>query len=377
MPRESHNVRALKSKSLASFRAAVTAFNAIDDDGRLTGVLLNLQHAFEMQLKAILESKRVRAFDKRSQKSISLEVAIRLGQQTDGVNLSEEDAGTIRAIDALRDAEQHWYVVVDEGLLYLYVRAGVTLFDSLLAQAFGEYLADHLPARVLPISAEPPQDLQLLVDREYERIAQLLKPGRRARAEADARIRTLLATEALTDPDAAEVRESDVRRVARGIRAGKTRPQVFPKLNGVETISDGSGVTVEVRLVKKGGLPITYTSYASEIEPAAIRMVDLEKKFYMGAHDLADTAGISRNMATALRRHLGIDANDNHFSHRFEFGSQKLVRYSDNALRAMKDAKEKVDLNKVWNSHRTVAYNQRTTKLPPCDQPGCVIGATS
>jgi hypothetical protein len=361
---------------LASLRSAVTAFNGLENDGRLTSVLLNLQHAFEMLAKAILESKRVKVFDKRSQKSISLETAARLCQQTEGVKLSDEEAGTIRAIDALRDAEQHWYLVVEESLLYLYIRAGVTLFDDLLKRVFDEHLADHFPTRVLPISTEARQDLQLLVDREYDSIAKLLKPGRRGKAEAHARIRALLATEALTDPDAAEVRESDVRRVARGIQAGKSRPQVFPKLNGVGSLTNGSGLTVEVRLVKKGGLPVTYTSSDSEVEPAAIRMVDLEKKFYMGANELADRAGITRNKATALRRHLGIDANDNHFSHRFELGSQKLLRYSDNALGAMKDAKTNLDLESVWRAHRTVAYNKTATVLPKCDQPNCALSQT-
>lgn len=262
---------------------------------------------------------------------------------------------------------------MDESLLYLYVRAGVTLFDDVLTRVFVEALADHLPARVLPISSEPPQDLLLLVDREYERIAALLKPGRRGRGEADGRIRTLLATEALVDPDAAEVREGDVRRVANGIRAGKSRPQVFPKLSTVGSVSGGSGLSVEVRFVKKGGLPVTYTAGDPGVEPAAIRMVDLEKKFYMGAHDLADRSGVSRNKATALRRHLGLDKSDDHFSHRFELGSQKLVRYSDNALRAMTDAKATVNLDKVWRAHRPVAYNQRGTVLVSCDQPGCVV----
>jgi hypothetical protein len=330
-----------------------------------------------MLLKGALESKRVKVFDKRSQKSISLELAIRLCQQTAGIKLTDDEAGSVRAIDALRDAEQHWHVVVDESLLYLYARAGVTLFDDVLTRVFGEALADHLPARVLPISSEPPQELLLLVDREYQRITALLKPGRRGRGEADGRIRTLLATEALVDPDAAEVREGDVRRVANGIRAGKSRPQVFPKLSGVGSVSSGSSLAVEVRFVKKGGLPVTYTASDSEVEPAAIRMVDLEKKFHMGAYDLADRSGVSRSKATALRRHLGLDENDDHFSHRFEFGSQKLVRYSDNALRAMSDAAAVVDLGKVWRAHRTVAYNQSKTVPVVCDQPNCVMARHS
>lgn len=371
MPRESYNIRVLRIKAVSSFRLGVSAFNSLDDEGRRTLVLLNLQHAFEMLLKAALEAKKVPVFDKRSGKSISLEHAIRQCQQVEGIKMSDDEAGTIRALDSLRDAEQHWHVVVDEGLMYLYVRSAVTLFDDLLHRVFSERLGDHLPPRVLPISAEPPQGLDLLVDREYERIAELLRPGRRASAEANARIRALLATEALADPDAAEVSETDVRRVARGIREGKTRSQVFPKLTGYSADVNGSGLTVEVRFVKSGGLPVTYTNDPA-LDPAAIRTVDLEKKFYLGPYDLADRAGVTRGRATALRRHLGLDGNDDHFSHRFVFGNTKLLRYSDNALRAMRDGASKVDIERVWAAHRTIPSNSKATP-PSCDQPGCVV----
>lgn len=371
MPKESYNVRVLRAKAVASLRTSVTAFNGLDNDGRVTIVLLSLQHAFEMLLKAILEAMKQEVFDKRSQRSIPMERAIRLCQQEPGVKLTDEEAGTIRVLDALRDSEQHWHLVVDEGLLYLNVRAGITLFDDLLHRVFGERLAQHLPARVLPISAEPPQSLDLLVDREYARIANLLEPGRRASAEARARIRTLLASEALADPDAAEVSEADVRRVARGVRDGKTREQVFPKLSSLTSELQGSGLTVEVRFVQKGGLPVTFTSDHTA-DTSAIRMVDLEKKFYMGPYDLADKAGLARAKALALRRHLGLDANDDHYSHRFVFGSTKHLRYSDNALRAMNESATVVDLDRVWESHRTVAYNKQDQHLPPCHQPGCI-----
>lgn len=372
MPKESYNVRVLRAKALASLRTGIAAFNGLDGDGRITNVLLSFQHAFEMLLKAILEAKGDKGvFDKRSKRSISLEAAINRCQNLEGVKMTDHEAGTIRVIDALRDAEQHWHLIVEEGLLYLNARAAVTLFDDLLHRAFGQRLAEHIPVRVLPISAQPPQGLDLLVDEEYQRIADLLKPGRRATAEARARIRTLLATESLTDPDAAEISEADVGRVARGIREGKERAQVFPKLTGVASTTAGEGLTVEVRFVKKDGLPVTYTADA-ETDAAAVRTVDLEKKFYMGAYDLADRAGVPRGKATALRRHLGLDTNDDHFSHRFVFGNSKHLRYSDNSLRAMKEALGKVDLAKIHSSHRTLPYNKTAQALPPCNQPGCV-----
>ena len=55
--------RNLKAKALCSLRQAVTAFNACGDDGRTTCVLLHMQHAAEMLLKAILVQKRVKVFD--------------------------------------------------------------------------------------------------------------------------------------------------------------------------------------------------------------------------------------------------------------------------------------------------------------------------
>ncbi|WP_237140334.1 hypothetical protein [Mycobacteroides abscessus] len=86
----------------------------------MTTVLLSVQHAFEMLLKVILVAKKDKTvFDKRSQQSISLEGAIRRCQQWEGAKLSDAEAGTIRTLDALRDAEQYWHLVVDDGLIAL------------------------------------------------------------------------------------------------------------------------------------------------------------------------------------------------------------------------------------------------------------------
>lgn len=375
MPKESYDVRVLRAKALGSLRAGVVAFNGLDEDSRVTKVLLHLQHSFEMLLKAALLAKGDKAvFDKRKRMAIGMEATIKRCQQQEGVKLTDEEAGTIRVLDNLRDAEQHWHNVVEEGMLYLHARAAVTLFDDLLYRVWSLRLGDHVPARVLPISAEPPQGLDLLVDKEYERITELLKPGRRATSEAKGRIRTLLATEALSDPDAVEISETDVNRVMKGIKEGRTRDQVFPKLSGITSTTTGGGLAVEVRFVKKDGLPVTYTNEPNA-EAAAIREVDLEKKFHMGATELATKAGISQGRATTLRRHLGLDDEQDHFSHEFKFGKSKHRRYSDNALIAMRNAAKEVDLDKVHAAHRTPAYN-RQQALPPCDQPGCVLAAS-
>ncbi|WP_447646188.1 hypothetical protein [Nocardioides zeae] len=193
----------------------------------MTTVLLCLQHSFEMLLKAALVQQGVKVFDRKSGRSIGFEACLRQGQTSSTVRLSDADAGTLRAIDAMRDDEQHWFNEVSEQILYLHARAGVTLFDDLLCRVFGERLADYLPQRVLPLSVDPPRDVAVLVDDEFTQIAALLAPGRRARHEARARIRTLLAMEAHSEPDT-KVSSRDVDRVEKGIKDGGDRSEVFP-----------------------------------------------------------------------------------------------------------------------------------------------------
>jgi hypothetical protein len=362
------DARHLKAKAISSMRSAMTSFNSPDNDGRETRVLLHLQHAFEMLLKAALVQDRMQVFDKKTGRSIGFDRCLHEAKQSARVKLTEAEAGTLRSVDAMRDDEQHWYTIVDESLLYLHARAAVTLFDDLLNRAFDDRLADHLPLRVLPIGSEPPQDFQTLVDREYENIAELLKPKRRAGAEAAARVRALLAMEAHVADDAA-VSNTDVRRVVKGIRDGKSRAQVFPKLGEVAASVAGEGLSVEVRFVKKGGLPVQLVTDPDQ-DVAAVREVDLQKKYHRSATDLAKAVGLTLPKAAALRRHLGIDA-DSACVHTFAFKSQKLTYYSDNAFTKMRGALgDGVDMDAIWSAHGT---GRSRTPRPLCSQTGCTL----
>jgi hypothetical protein len=121
------SARVLKTKATASARASVVAFNGLDSDGGVTEVLLRMQHAFEMLLKAGLNAQNISVLDKKTGKSISLDKAINLAAGDKKMRLTDTEAGLIRAIAALRDEEQHWYTVVDEGLLYTHSSFGHTL----------------------------------------------------------------------------------------------------------------------------------------------------------------------------------------------------------------------------------------------------------
>lgn len=357
--------RVLKRKALASLKWAVEGFNSPHDEGRVTRVLLYLQHAFEMLLKASLVQVGERVFDPSTGRSFGFERCLGLSSANEHVKLTEEEAGTLRAIDAMRDDEQHWFNQVPEQLLYLHARAGVTLFDDLLQRVFGERLASHLPVRVLPLSVDTPRDLAIVLDEEYSQIAALLKPGRRARHDARARIRTLLAMEAHVAPEA-QVSTKDVDRVERAIRDGDPREDVFPRLERVGTSIDGTGITITVHFTKKRGAPVRYVADDS-VPAAAIREVDLQRKFHRSPTKLASDVGLTVPASKALREHLGID-EDAACSHEFVFGSQRHRGYSDNAFTRMRDAARDLDMEAIWEAHKPL---RRAKTRAPCTVVGC------
>lgn len=205
------------------------------------------------------------------------------------------------------------------------------------------------------------------MDTEYANIAELLKPGRRARYEARAKIRTLLALEAHVSEDV-RVSDSDVNRVEKGMKEGKRRAQVFPRLDSIGAEISGSGVTVKVKIVKRpDALPVRLVPGDEEVDAAAVREVDLQDKFHWTSSKLAKKLGLTTLKAAVLREHLGIDV-DPTCTRTIPHNKSLLVYYSDNALTKMREAQRTVDIAAIWESHGKI---KRAKPRPPCTQAGC------
>ena len=341
------DARTLRDKAISSLKRGIAAFNSHEEDGRITAILLSFQHSAEMIIKAILVQRGINVFNKATGYSLGFEKSLNLSM-SQGVLASE--AGTLRTIDSLRDAAQHWIVFVDEQILYLHARAAVTCIDDLLKRFFGDSLASHLPVRVLPISTEAPKNIDFLIDSQFKQIGELLKPGRRARDEARGRIRGLLALESHT-AEKVDVSEKDIDRVEKAIRTGEKLEAVFPRLLAIDTRLDGDGLNVRVHFSKKDGAPVRFIGGDEPGAAAAVREVDLQKKYHSGRKDLAKTLGLSEPRSTALRDHLSVD-EDPECMHVFEHGKSKFPSYSDNAIRKMKHAVANEDMNAIWAAYQ-------------------------
>lgn len=337
--------KTLKAKSIASLKRGLEAFNNHDDDGRPETVLLMLQHASEMLAKALLVQKGQDVFDKEKGTSIGIEKALNIAQSKGWMNTAQ--AGAIRVIDAMRDQAQHWMIVVPEDALYINARALITVLDEILTEHFQDTLADNLPVRVLPLSTQAFPDFLMLVNREYEQIRELLAPGRRARDEARGRITALLAMEAHVSDEVA-VSKRDLDRIEEAIKQDTPVEQVFPRLMTLATNVEGEGPTIRVRITRAADAPaVRFVSGDDPEGAAAIREVDLQKKYHWSPSALAEKLGLTINKAKAVRDFLRIDEDPANVMV-FEFGSQKHPRYSDNALRVLWEATTPELVEQAW-----------------------------
>jgi hypothetical protein len=135
------------------------------------------------------------------------------------------------------------------------------------------------------------------------------------------------------------------------VREGKPLDEVFPRLTSLAATFEGEGPTFRVHFTKRQGAPVHFVAADDPRETAAVREVDLRRKYYLSPWELATKVGLSAPRSTALRRHLGIDDDrDCHLT--FVFGSQRHPRYSDNAVTRMRVALETVDMEQVWEQHR-------------------------
>lgn len=326
--------RILKKKAVSSLREGLEAFNGFSDDGRITSVLLHLQHACEMLLKAALVQRKVKILDQERGHSYGFKKCLNLGIQH--CELTGEQAGVFRVIDSLRDGEQHWIITVSEDALFLHARGLVTAFDEILDREFDERLADHLPTRVLPVSTMPEANFDVLVDRECTLITELLAPGRRARDEARGRIRALLAMEGHVASNV-EVSERDINRIEKALKGGRDWREIFPRLTAIVTQIVGTAVDIRVHFTKQQGIPVQRIGGDDPAAAAAVREVDLQRKFRYRRSELAAQLRLNANQAKALRDLLGIEA-DPAFCHVFVFGSQRHPCFSDQALIRMREA---------------------------------------
>jgi len=341
----------LLEKACDALVLSIELFNRPNDRGRVSSTLIQLDHAFEMLLKAALLHRGGRIREKRAKETIGFDACVRRAL-SDGKHkfLTEEQALVLQTINGLRDAAQHHLLDISEGQLYVHVQSGVTLFRDLLKKVFNENLVTHLPMRVLPVSTSPPTTLATLFESEVEEIKKLLRPGKRRQIEVMARLRPLAILDSTIQGEKGQPSDADLRRMSKDLLAGKTWIDAFKGASAVEITADGTGPGLSLRLSKKEGIPIQLVAEGTPgASVVAVKRVN-ELDFYnLGAKQVAKKLSTSIPKAIAVVDHLKLRSKPDCYKE-FKIGSLLHKRYSQKALDEIRIALNKENLDDIWAS---------------------------
>ena len=353
MKRES---RLLLDKACDSLLLSVEFFNRPHDRGRVSSSLILLDHAFEMLLKAAILHCGGRIREKRAKQTIGFDACVRRGLSDAKLKfLNNEQALLLQTINGLRDAAQHHLLEVSEAQLYMEAQAGVTLFRDLMQSVFQKGVGEFLPARVLPVSTNPPTDLAALFDTEIAEIRKLLGPGKRRRLEAEARLRPLAILNSAIAGEKDQPTSSELQKVGRQILKGVAWQELFRGASAIEITSHGSGPSLALRFTKKEGIPIQVVPEGTPgASVVAVKRVN-ELDFYnLGAKQLSEKIGLSLNKTVAVVDHLKLRSDQECYKE-IKIGKSTFKRYSSKAIEKIQVCLKKTSADTIWESRKKSA----------------------
>lgn len=345
--------KVLREKALESLTLAIELFNRPWSMGRPEAVVILLDRAFELLLKAVIVHRGGKIRKPESKETIGFDACVRKCVTDAQVAcLTEEQAITPQIINSLRDAAQHYLVDVSEDEFYTFTQAGVTLLGEILSSAFSEKLSDHLPERVLPVSTRAPRDLPVMIDQQFREIKDLVAPGSRRRLEARAKLRPLAIIEASLRGTRTQPTERELGSLIRKIQSGVKWQDLFPGVASLRIDTDGTALSLSIRLTKREGEAVHLVPEGTPgATVVAVKRVN-ELDFYsLGLKQLAEKLRLTQPRTLALVKHLKLQDSEDFFKE-IRVGKATFKRYSPKALDALKKALKEVDMEAVWQQHK-------------------------
>lgn len=351
--------RLLKDRAIDSLLLSIHHFNGLHDRGRPEAVLLLMDRAFELLLKAGIVVRKGHIRERGDGNTYGFDHCVRVALTNSKVKfLTEDQAKVLRSINGLRDAAQHYLVDLSEGHLYFQAQAGVTIFRDVLADVFRQALSDHLPDRVLPLSTTAPTDMISLFNEDMKEIRALLAPGRRMHPEAEAKLRALvLLDKGLRGDQAMQPNSEELDKLEREISEGTGLTKLFTGIAGATFSLEGTGADVSLRITKNEGIAV---HLVAEDTPGAtvvaVKRVD-EMGFYHYSHaELSKKVGLTTSKTTAAVRLLDMQADADLYKC-VQIGKSRFDRYSEKAVAAIKARLRVQSPDELWAEYRTTLAN--------------------
>ena len=345
--------RHLVTNAVDSLILSVEHFNRPSDRGRPVAVLLLMGHAFEMLFKAAIIQRGGKITKPDRNQTLSLRECLGKATSQEEIRfVSVDQADSVRILSDLRDAAQHHLLNLSEQHLYVQVQAGFTLFRDIYQSVFDRDLNVHLPERAMPISTKVPTAIEAVFATEADEVRQLLRPGRRQRVSARAKLRGLAIVEGAIRGDDARPSDHQLETYLEAIAGDKEWENIFPGVASVQLTATGSGPSLDLRITKKGGLPVHLVPADTPgSSPMAVKKVDSLGYYTLGRNEIAERLGITGPKTTALIWHLNLKDDEDCFR-RVTISKSTFDRYSQRAVERLREALPTLDVDTVWAAYR-------------------------
>ncbi len=345
--------RILSEKAIDSLLLSIEAFNRPWDRGREESVLILIDRAFELLLKACIVHKGGKIREPRAKETFGFDKRVRICLGNESIKcLSENDAITIQIINSLRDAAQHYIIDLSEQQLYMYTQGGVTLFNRLLKDILELNLSDYLPERVLPVSTNPPKDLNAVIETEFAEIKKLLGPGQRKGLEAHSKLRALAIVEESLSGSRSQPSVSELRKIENEIKSGKKWQEIFPGVATLNLSTEGTGLTFTLRLTKNEGDKIQLVPEGTPgATVVAVKRVNELGYYTLNMKALSEKLNLTMPMCLCVVKELKLQEDEEYFKI-FKLDSVVHKRYSNKALDLLRERIPTMDLREIWAKHK-------------------------
>ncbi|HUD06830.1 MAG TPA: DUF3644 domain-containing protein [Candidatus Saccharimonadales bacterium] len=351
---KSKEVEALKDKSINSLIFAIEVFNRPYDTNRQDLSLISLDHSFEIFLKAAILFKGGVIRENRNKDTYGFEKCVNLATDSKYKFVDENQARTLKIINSLRDAAQHYILRLSEEQLYLHIQSGVTLFSDLLLTVFNEKLGNKIPERVLPISINPPRDLAFLVENDISRIKPLLTKGKRKKFEAKTMVRGLAIMDGSIQGKSILPTDKDLDNILVKIQKEEVWDTIFPGVAALKLNTEGDGTPVHLRFSKNDdAIPIRTVNIEGDenLPVVGIKRVNELDYYKFGVRKVAKKINLTEPKTRAIIEMMRIK-NDLEYFKVIKINNSEYKLYSQKAIDKIKVELPNINIEEVWQQYK-------------------------
>jgi hypothetical protein len=346
-------VKHLYNKAVDSLVLSIELFNRPNDTARVHGVLIMMDHSFEMLLKASILHKGGKIKERRATQTIGFESCVRKAFSDGEIKfLTEDEVLTLQSLNGLRDAAQHYTLEISEQHLYFQAQSGLTLFRDIVKRVFNIDLKEGLPVRVLPLSTTPPTDIQAFFSNEIVEIKKLLGPNKRKNIEAIEKLRALAIMENAVQGNDTQPSDGELKKILKTLEKGGNFGQLFPGVSTLNFTANGYGPSLDLRISRKEGVPVQVVPEGTPgAHVVALKRVNELDYYNLGRDQLAKKVGLTGPKTSAVIHHLNLKADPECFK-RISIGNVHHDRYSQKAIGQIKAGMAATPMAEIWENYK-------------------------